>query len=413
VVKILHAADLHLDSPMRGLHAYEDAPVEELRMATRRALANLVELAITEEVDLVLLAGDIFDGDWPHYGTGLHFVKEMGRLREAEIPVIMVSGNHDAASKLTRSLPLPDNVTLLGAEAPQTHVLEEIGVAVHGQSYAMPEIRDDLAAAFPGALADLLNVGLLHTAAQGRAGHENYAPCQLETLVSSGYDLWALGHVHAREVLSAEPLILFPGNLQGRNIRETGPKGASLIGLDASGGPVERHVDLDCVRWELIRIDASDVTSTDEVFSSLSAEVRGVAERSGGRLVAAGVVLEGVTGVHAELAADPEGLRYGAISAAVGAVGEQVFVERVRLETRAPRSIAGAGEDAVGELIREIEELSGPGLASAAEALAALDGILPEKARVGFDPASEDQVRALLAELGETLPSRLLKGVSG
>jgi DNA repair exonuclease SbcCD nuclease subunit len=412
-MRILHAADLHLDSPMRGLLAYEAAPVEELRMATRRALANLVDLAMAEEVALVLLAGDVFDGNWPDYGTGLHFVKEMGRLREAEIPVVMVSGNHDAESKLTRTLPLPDNVTLLETKAPQTHLLEEIGVAVHGQSYATPEIRDDLAAGFPSPRVDLLNVGLLHTAAEGRAGHENYAPCSLETLVSSGYDLWALGHVHAREVLNADPLILFPGNLQGRNIRETGPKGASLIELDGSSDPVESHIDLDCVRWELIRIDASDVTSTDEIFSSLSAEVRGAAERCGGRLLAAGVVIEGVTTAHTELAADPESLRYGAISAAVGAVGEQVFVERVRLETRAPRSIAAGGEDAVGELIREIEELSGPGLESAADALAPLDAILPRDARLDFDPASEDQVRALLGELREALPPRLLRGVSG
>jgi DNA repair exonuclease SbcCD nuclease subunit len=337
----------------------------------------------------------------------------MGKLREAGIPVVMVSGNHDASSKLTRSLPLPDNVTHLGAKSPQTHMLEDIGIVVHGQSYATPEIRDDLAAGFPPPRADLVNIGLLHTAAEGRPGHENYAPCSLETLVTRGYDLWALGHVHAREVLNAEPLILFPGNLQGRSIRETGPKGASLIEFDGSSNPAERHVTLDCVRWDLIRIDASEATSTDEIFSSLSAEVREAAERCGGRLLAAGIVVEGGTPVHAELAANPEMFRYGVISAAVGAVGEQVFVERVRLETRAPQSIAAGGEDAVGELIREIAELSGPGLESATDSLAQLDSVLPSDARVGFDPAAEDQVRALLAELGAALPSRLLRGVSG
>ncbi len=130
-------------------------------------------------------------------------------------------------------------------------------------------------------------------------------------------------------------------------------------------------------------------------------------------MLAAGIVVEGVTAAHAELVADPESLRYAAISVAFGAVGEQVFVERVRLETRAPRSAAGGGEDAVGELIREIEELSGPGLELAADALAPLDAILPRDARIDFDPASEDQVRALLGELREALPPRLLRGVSG
>ena len=412
-MKILHAADLHLDSPMRGLRDYEDAPVEELRMATRSALGNLVDVAIADEVALVLLAGDIFDGDWPHYGTGLHFVKEMGRLQEAGIPVVMVSGNHDAASKLTRSLPLPHNVTLLDALAPQTHAIEELGIAVHGQSYATPELRDNLAAGFPLPLADMFNIGLLHTAAEGRSGHENYAPCSVETLADRGYDFWALGHIHTREVLSADPLILFPGNLQGRSIRETGPKGATLVEIDHSRPLAERHVDLDCVRWELIRVDASGVAGTDELFGSLATQVREASEAAGERLLAAGVLFEGASAVHASLAADPEGLRYHAISAAVGAVGERVFIERVQLQTEAPKAISIGGEDAVGELIREIEELSGAGLAVSLEALAPLAGVLPSEVKESFDPADDEQVRALLGELKDALPARLLGRVDG
>src|ERR1700681_439194 len=100
-MKLLHAADLHIDSPMVGLLAYEEAPAEELRLATRLALTNLIDTALEEDVNAVLLAGDIFDGDWPHYGTGVHFVSEMARLREANIPVVIVAGNHDASSKLT------------------------------------------------------------------------------------------------------------------------------------------------------------------------------------------------------------------------------------------------------------------------------------------------------------------------
>src|SRR3954447_21251136 len=134
-MKIFHAADLHLDSPMKGLVAYDEAPVERLRLATRLALANLVDAAIDERVDVVLFAGDIFDGDWPHYGTGVHFVSEMGRLREAGVPVVMVAGNHDAESKLTKSLRLPENVRVLSTRKPETVMFEEIGLAVHGQGY--------------------------------------------------------------------------------------------------------------------------------------------------------------------------------------------------------------------------------------------------------------------------------------
>ena len=103
----LHAADIHLDSPLLRLPEYEGAQVEKIRRATRDALENLVNLAIEKSVDFVVLAGDLYDGDWTDFGTGLFFVNQMGRLREAGIPVFGVYGNHDAASKITRSLPLP------------------------------------------------------------------------------------------------------------------------------------------------------------------------------------------------------------------------------------------------------------------------------------------------------------------
>jgi DNA repair exonuclease SbcCD nuclease subunit len=178
---------------MKGLFAYEDAPVNELRLATRVALGNLVDAAVDEAVDVVLLAGDIFDGDWPHYGTGVHFVAEMGRVREAGIPVVLVTGNHDAESKLTKSLRLPSNVRMLDTRKPETVLFEELGLAVHGQGYATPAILDDLSAGYPPPIPDMVNVGLLHTSADGRPGHERYAPCHVGALVAHGYSYWALG----------------------------------------------------------------------------------------------------------------------------------------------------------------------------------------------------------------------------
>src|ERR1039458_5123458 len=135
-MKLFHAADIHLDSPMRGLAAYDGAPVDDLRLATRGALRNLVDAAIDEQVDVVLIAGDLFDGDWSHYSTGVHFVREMGRLREAGIEVVMAAGNHDAESKLTKSLPWPDNVHVLSTHKPETVPFKKLGLAVHGQGYA-------------------------------------------------------------------------------------------------------------------------------------------------------------------------------------------------------------------------------------------------------------------------------------
>jgi DNA repair exonuclease SbcCD nuclease subunit len=194
--KFLHAADIHLDSPLRGLQRYEGAPVEEIRQASRRALENLVQLALDQSVAFVLIAGDLYDGDWKDHRTGLYFVSQMVRLREAGIPVIAIAGNHDAANKMTRTLPLPENVHLLDHKKPETFLLEQPGVAIHGQSFATPSVLEDLSAAYPPAVGGMLNIGLLHTCATGREGHQPYAPCTIPGLISKHYDYWALGHAH-------------------------------------------------------------------------------------------------------------------------------------------------------------------------------------------------------------------------
>ena len=227
--KFLHAADIHLDSPLLRLDVYEGAPAAEIRGATRRAFENLVQTALAEKVDFVVLAGDIYDGDWKDYNTGLHFAARIARLREAGIPVILAAGNHDAASSISRSLRLPDNARVFPHDRPDTFRLESVNVAVHGQSFGSPAVRADLSRGYPAPVPGCFNVGLLHTGVNGREGHEPYAPCTLAALREKGYDYWALGHVHQREVLSAEPLVVFPGNTQGRHARETGAKGCILV----------------------------------------------------------------------------------------------------------------------------------------------------------------------------------------
>jgi exonuclease SbcD len=145
----LHAADLHLDSPIRGLDRYEGAPVELFRLAGRAALENLVKLAIEKRVRFVVLAGELFDGDWLDVNTGLFFVKQMAKLREAGIAVYLIYGNHDAANRMTRSLPYPQTVHVFPSEQPATLLLDGVSAALHGQSYAKQDVRDNLAARYP------------------------------------------------------------------------------------------------------------------------------------------------------------------------------------------------------------------------------------------------------------------------
>ena len=148
-MKIVHAADLHIDSPLRGLSRYPNAPVDVIRNATRRAFENLIDLCLQERVALLLLAGDVFDGNWRDYSTGMFFAAQLARLRQGGVRVVTVRGNHDAKSQITRELRLPENVTELSTRKPETKVFEDLGIAVHGQGFAAREVPEDLVVRYP------------------------------------------------------------------------------------------------------------------------------------------------------------------------------------------------------------------------------------------------------------------------
>ena len=162
-ISFLHAADIHLDSPLKGLERYENAPVDRMRRATRRAFERLINLAIEKQVNFVVIAGDLYDGDCRDYNTGLYLTRQLGRLREEKIPVFIIAGNHDAANKMTRVLTLPENVRILGHDRPETVWVKDRDVAIHGQSFARAAVTENLAAAYPAAEPGCVNIGLLHT----------------------------------------------------------------------------------------------------------------------------------------------------------------------------------------------------------------------------------------------------------
>ncbi len=334
--KFLHAADIHLDSPLKGLEQYEGAPVEEIRNAARRAMENLVELAIDEQVEFVLIAGDLYDGDWKGFNTGLFFVKQAVRLREAGIPLYLISGNHDAASKITRELHLPENVTFFSSKKPETALLPKLEVALHGQSYAKPAIEKDLSQDYPDAKPGYLNIGLLHTCATGREGHASYAPCTLEGLRVKGYDYWALGHIHKREMLSDEPLIAFSGNIQGRHVRETGPKGCLLVTVADDRTMQADFRALDVLRWEVARVDLSDAMGADDAMILAAKEIARLHGKAEGRTLALRIELHGKSAAHRPLHADKQRwtneLRARANDVGLG----EVWVEKVKFRTSEP-----------------------------------------------------------------------------
>ncbi len=414
--QFLHAADLHLDSPLRGLERDPGAPVDRIRRATRDALANLVDLALRERVAFVLLAGDLYDGDWRDWGTGQFLVGQLARLTAGGIRVVAISGNHDAASVLTRRLRWPDGAVMLPADRPATVELAEFGVAVHGQSFARRDVAENLALGYPPPLPGRLNIGLLHTAA-GRGGHENYAPCTPEQLAGHEYQYWALGHVHAREVISNRPWIVFPGNLQGRDVNEAGAKGASLVTVRDGTVTAVDHQVLDVVRWLRLEVDVAAATCEDDVLSLARTAIGQAAAQADGRLLALRLCLGGECAVHAILAGDPGGLREKLRAEAMAASGgEAIWMEDLRLDTRAPRQAAPPRDDAVGTLLHAIAATPPDDLAAALQGYAAaMLGRAPAlRARLGADhPAVRlaagevpadflDRARALLlARLGD------------
>jgi len=332
--KFIHAADLHLDSPMRGLARYDGAPEEELRQATRQALKNLVKLAIAEKVDFVLIAGDVYDGDWKDYNTGLFFAAQMSRLRENKIPVVLIAGNHDAESQISKSLNLPENVTRLSAKKPETFRLENVGAAIHGQSFPTRVIDYDMSANFPQAERNVFNIGLLHTLAEGQEGHERYAPCTLPGLCSKNYNYWALGHVHTRAVLQQkEPLILFPGNIQGRHAREPGNKGCSVVTYDEHGSVACMHHDLDVVQWTVLQITATQASNEADILGLIRAALTRARAENGEKLLAVRFEITGATKAHQALMSNAEQFNNEVRQAATDESGGRVWVEKIKLCT--------------------------------------------------------------------------------
>ncbi|MEX5631623.1 metallophosphoesterase family protein [Parafrankia sp. FMc2] len=354
-MRLVHAADIHLDSPLRGLTRLGDSDLAHLlRQATRRALANLVDLTLARRADALLLAGDIYDGTWRDYATGRFFVEQMGRLRDAEVPVFMISGNHDAESEITRTLTLPPNVTVFPSDEAGTREVADLGLAVHGQSYPTVAVHDNLVRRYPDARPGLVNVGLLHTAADGAEGHDNYAPCSADDLTSTGYDYFALGHVHTHRVVAAgEHVAAFSGNLQGRTPRETGPKGALVVEITGDGPAQVEHVPCDVARWERIAVDVTGSDSLDDVLTLLGRELRAARASAGDRPVVARVVLTGTSRAAAELA-DAERLREELRTVADGM---QVCLEKIAARVTDPASGGGVDPELVAAVRAATEAL--------------------------------------------------------
>ena len=361
--RFIHAADLHIDSPFIGLAGKSEAFAERLDQASRQAFDNVVSLAQEGQCSFIVIAGDLFDGQWRDYHTGLFFLNRMRRLRDANVRVFIVLGNHDAENRFAKRLEFSDNVRVLSADKAQTILLDDIQAAIHGRSFPRRDVTEDFAADYPQPIPGHFNIGVLHTALTGREGHELYAPCAIEELAHRGYDYWALGHVHAHEILSRNPYIVFPGNLQGRHVRETGPKGVALVTVDDRHVVNFEHRPLDVIRWSLEQLNVGQCTEFDAINDLVRERLEELTYHADGRTLAVRLQISGYTPLHYEIIKREVQLDEE-IRAVAQTVGD-IWIERLELNTSPPErnmsdpTIAGRlqaiiDELSLGEDFREI-----------------------------------------------------------
>ncbi len=409
-MRFIHAADLHLDSPMAGLRSRHGARAEDVSCATRTAFRRMIDVAIREKVDLVLIAGDVFDRDWTDYSTGLFFTKGLSDLGKAGIRVALVRGNHDAEGRISRNLAWPANVHEFGSRAASTRLLEDLGVAIHGQSFPDRAVAENLAAAYPRPRAGLFNIGLLHTSCDGRYGHDPYAPCGLEDLVGKGYDYWALGHVHRRLVLAEDPWVVFPGNLQGRHVNEQGEKGFTMVTVEAGRVREVTHCPADDLRWVDLRIDVSRAATLDEALPCIAEAY--AAAVAGDRAIAARVRFVGASAAHGALIAERERLEAECDSLAAQAPGT-FSIEKILIETRPAGhpDVAGLARVDLAPLLRALSE----DVHEAADLRLGLEEALRRlpphlREEVGLTHIGDERFASLLADAQALLAYRLAGG---
>ncbi len=354
-MKFIHTADIHLDSPLVGLANYPDAPAERLRTATRDAFTNLVSEALRENVDFMVIAGDLYDGSWKDVNTGIFFARQMGRLQKAGIPAYVLFGNHDAESEMTKTmrLELPSNVYVFDTRKATTHRLPELNVALHGRSFQDAATAENLALTYPDPLPGWFNIGVLHTALEGNPAHANYAPCSVAQLEAKGYDYWALGHVHEHRILRGKSSIVFPGNLQGRHIRETGARGAILVSVDGQEIQSIERLLVDVLRWHALDVDVTPANDLAEAVRLIRTSLEQLVAKSSATIpLAVRVTLFGKTAAHGEIFGLEGQIRLQVLAEAATIGGDRLWIEKVRVNTTASVSEAtlAARSDALADL---------------------------------------------------------------
>lgn len=368
-IRFVHAADLHLDAPFKGVDASDPRVREALLASTYEALERVVDVCLDHEVDFLVLAGDVYNAGEPSLRAQFAFREACERLAEAGVRVFVARGNHDATATGMR-LPLPDNVhEFSAAEVDRVSFEREDGAtcAIYGRSFRTSAEKANFAAAFRRQASDAFAIGVLHTNVGGRPGHEPYAPCSLEDLRAAGMDYWALGHIHKPEVLGSSPEIVYPGCTQGLNPNESGVRGCRLVTLEA-GGVTSSFISTASIVWDQATVDASELVVAEDLLDALTRQVDLLSAAGEGRPAIVRLTLTGRSPAHAVLAR-PGALVDIVAEISASSIGRDpwVWVDRVSDRTRPTIDLESIreGQDLAGDLVRLADALAGDETAGA------------------------------------------------
>lgn len=370
--------------------------------ASRQALCDIVDLCISERVDALIIAGDLYDGDQTSMKTARFLAGELNRLTTAGIRTFIIRGNHDALSRISRELVLPDQVKLFGGRA--EHVLIERGpgekpVAIHGLSFASPTAPESLLPKYASPLPDAINIGILHTSLGGAPGHDPYAPCSPAELQATGYDYWALGHIHKRSVFTGSATIVMPGMPQGRDINEDGPKSVTLVSIADDGTVSLEERQTAIAEFARVTVDASGISEWSDLAAALTDALTSARSGSSAPHLVVRLAASGETPLAWRMRRDADLLFTEAEERAAQIGG--VWIEKLEIGCTPPRTVEGSATDPLHELKALIEDaILGSdayetALASVAETLQAQ---LPTDLRDLFG-SDESEARARRLEL--------------
>jgi len=310
--RFVHAADLHLDSPLRSLALRDPALADLIGNATRQAFTGVVRICLEERVDALMLSGDLYDGEQTSMKTARFLADQIELLHQAGVQVFIIRGNHDALSRITKELAFPGSVTIFGGRAEALPVQRGTGVppvVVHGISFAQPHAPDSLLPKFKPPVEGAVNIGLLHTSLGGAAGHDPYAPCSVAELQRMGFRYWALGHVHRRLVVAGDATVVMPGMPQGRDIGEAGAKTVTLATVGVDGAIMLEERLTSVAQFERVTVDLEGAETSRDVAAALAAALGRARDAAASEYLVARLRLIGVTPLAWSLLRDVELLR--------------------------------------------------------------------------------------------------------